>query len=131
MTTHPQIIRADESKEYFFEEGCYILELSNSPDDPTLSIARARLTPNTETQLHQLAHTIERYIILEGQGEVNLGNTSSSTQQSSIDTYPVSVGDVVLIPADCPQSIRNSGTGDLIFLVVCTPRFLPDNYRNS
>ncbi|MGS2718173.1 hypothetical protein ACVBE9_08385 [Eionea flava] len=99
----PLIIHNDESNEYFFEEGCYILEVSNSEKDAGLSVARARLTPNTETRLHRLNKTIERYIIVSGNG-------------------------VVIIPENCPQMIRNTGDDDLIFLVVCTPRFLPENY---
>jgi hypothetical protein len=29
--------------EYYFEEGCFITELSNSPQYPDLSVARARV----------------------------------------------------------------------------------------
>ena len=29
--------------EYYFEEGCFIAELSNSPQYPDLSVARARV----------------------------------------------------------------------------------------
>jgi hypothetical protein len=32
---------ASPQEEYFTSEGCFILELSNAPDDPGLSIARA------------------------------------------------------------------------------------------
>lgn len=117
----PLIIHNDESSEYFFEEGCYILEVSNSEKDAELSVARARLTPNTETRLHRLNKTIERYIIISGDGEVTVG------EQKNVS---VSANDVVIIPENCPQMIRNSGDNDLIFLVVCTPRFLPENYHD-
>jgi oxalate decarboxylase/phosphoglucose isomerase-like protein (cupin superfamily) len=120
---NPIIINNDESDEYFFEEGCYILELSNSDKDPNISIARARLKPNTQTKLHKLNKTIERYIILQGEGEVILGNspTNSLTQQ-------VSPNDVVIIPENHPQAISNIGDTDLIFLAICTPRFSEKNY---
>ncbi|MFT5117259.1 MAG: hypothetical protein ACI9NY_000788, partial [Kiritimatiellia bacterium] len=36
----PQIISTDEGSEYYFEEGCYIWEQSNSAVDQDLSIAR-------------------------------------------------------------------------------------------
>jgi len=113
-----KIISPDESDEYYFEEGCYILEMSNSEKDVELSIARARVLPDTSTKLHKLSDTIERYIILQGQGSVTLGKESSQ----------VKTGDIVLIPAECPQAITNTGTVDLIFLVLCTPRFLVSSY---
>lgn len=116
----PSILRTNESSEYFFKEGCHILELSNSPQDEGLSIARARVEPGVTTHLHQLHQTIERYIILEGQGKVVLGELAPEKVEKN---------DVVIIPANCPQSISNTGTTDLIFLVICTPRFLPENYH--
>lgn len=120
MTITPQIINNTETDEYYFEEGCYIWELSNSENDEALSIARARVLPNTETKLHKLAKTIERYIILEGKGEVTLDKK----------TIHVSTGDVVIIPADCPQAIKNTGDVDLVFMVLCTPRFVLENYSD-
>lgn len=119
----PRIIKSQTSDEYYFKEGCYILELSNSTLDPKLSIARVRVRPNTQTKLHRLSHTIERYIILEGQGSVILGD--SKTQQS------VTPNDVVIIPENCPQAIKNTGDNDLIFLALCTPRFQTINYSEA
>jgi mannose-6-phosphate isomerase-like protein (cupin superfamily) len=122
MSDTPIIIHNNESSEYFFEEGCYIWELSNSSEDHGLSIARARVRPNTSTKLHRLENTVERYIILEGEGQVRLGNHSPQT---------VNAGDVIIIPQNCPQAISNSShTEDLVFLVICTPRFIIDNYRD-
>jgi len=119
----PRIIKSKTSDEYYFKEGCYILELSNSNVDPKLSIARVRVLPNTQTKLHMLSRTIERYIILEGQGDVILGD--SKTQQS------VTPNDVVIIPENCPQAIKNTGDNDLIFLALCTPRFQTINYSEA
>jgi oxalate decarboxylase/phosphoglucose isomerase-like protein (cupin superfamily) len=42
----------------------------------------------------------------------------------------VNAGDVVLIPPSCRQRITNIGTGDLIFLAICTPRFRPAAYED-
>ena len=39
-------------------------------------------------------------------------------------------GDVVRIPPSCPQRIRNTGREDLVFLAVCTPRFLNPAYED-
>ncbi|MDB6060067.1 MAG: Cupin 2 conserved barrel domain protein [Verrucomicrobiaceae bacterium] len=105
--------------EYFFHEGCHIIELDNCVDNPALSIARARVEPGKTTRWHKLTNTVERYVIIEGSGIVEVGN--EITQQ-------VTAGDVVIIPADCAQRIHNNGTDDLIFLALCTPRFVPENY---
>ncbi len=57
-------------KEFYIDEGCYITELSNSTDDPGLSIARARVEPGVTTNLHKLSATVERYVILQGEALV-------------------------------------------------------------
>jgi mannose-6-phosphate isomerase-like protein (cupin superfamily) len=116
----PRIERGDESKEYFFEEGCFILELLNSEQDPGVSIARARVEPGQETRLHHLEGLVERYVILAGQGRLELGG---------LPPKEVGLGDVAVIPPGCPQKIANSGSRDLVFLVVCTPRFTRQAYR--
>ena len=107
--------------EVLIEEGCYIVELHNSDADAVCSIARARLEPGKTTRLHCLDATVERYVILEGTGDVQIDRT---TPQS------VQVLDVVNIPAGVPQCITNTGQVDLIFLCICTPRFVVDNYRD-
>ena len=108
-----------EEREYFFQEGCYILELLNDPADPDASIARARVPAGTTTRWHRLIGTTERYVILEGEGTVNIGDEPPTT---------VHPGDVVHIPPLTRQRIRNTGTNDLVLLAICTPRFDPRNY---
>lgn len=115
----PCIQRFTASKEYFVE-GCYINELANSAQDPAVSIARARVERGVTTHWHQLSATTERYIILEGQGDVEVGDLPPQT---------VFADDVVLIPPDTRQRITNTGVRDLIFLAICTPRFQPENYQ--
>lgn len=107
--------------EYFFDEGCHILELSNSPNDPAVSIARARVEPGVTTRLHQLEGITERYVLLVGRGLVRVGDRPPQH---------VGPGDVVIIPPRCPQQITNTGTGDLVFLAVCSPRFTRDAYQD-
>ena len=108
-----------EQAEYFFKEGCYITELLNSPDDPALSVAKARVEPGQTTCWHRLTDTAEHYLIVEGSGLVEVG-----------DELPreVIAEDVVVIPAGVRQRITNTGKGDLIFLAICTPRFVPEAY---
>lgn len=120
LQSGPRVRRIDEGREYFFEEGCHILELSNDPLDPEVSIARARLPAGAETRWHRLQATTERYVIIQGRGEVSIGDLVEE----------VSVGDVVIIPAGVPQKMLNAGEQDLIFLAVCTPRFTRSCYED-
>ena len=114
-------MKFDEVSEFLIPEGCHIVELSNTTVDPDVSIARARVEPGVATEVHWLEGTWERYVILQGSGEVELdGGPWESVDQS----------DVVLIPPGCKQRIRNIGSNDLIFLAICSPRFTPDCYRS-
>ena len=109
------------AEEFYFHEGCHIIEVSNSADDPDVSIARARVEAGMTTRWHRLAGTIERYVILEGSGRVEIGDAPATE---------VSPGDIVIIPPMCRQRISNTGTTDLIFLAICTPRFTNDVYED-
>lgn len=111
----------DPRAEFYTAEGCYIIELSNGPDDPETSIARARVAPGITTRWHRLAGTTERYVIIEGSGRVEVGR---------LPPQEVGPGDVVLIPPACPQRIANLGQGDLVFLAICTPRFRQEVYED-
>jgi mannose-6-phosphate isomerase-like protein (cupin superfamily) len=107
-------------KEFYTSEGCFIAELSNTPDDPEVSIARARVAPGVTTRWHRLSATAERYVILEGNGRVEIGDQPA---------HEVVAGDVVLIPPSCRQRITNIGRGELVFLAICTPRFTDAAYE--
>ena len=115
------IRKYDPEKEYFTEERCYITELSNSADDPELSIAHARVEPGVTTRWHRLADTTERYFILSGEGRVEIGD---------LPPRIVEAGDIVIIPPLCRQRIANIGQDDLLFLALCTPRFTDQAYQH-
>lgn len=118
----PTIKPLAPNKEYFLaEEGCYILELSNSDADPAVSIARARVAPGVTTRWHRLRDTTERYVILSGRGRVELEGLAAQT---------LGPGDVAVIPPLCAQRIANEGEDDLIFLAICSPRFRPECYED-
>ena len=117
----PSIRHPDADSEFFTEERCHILELSNTPEDPDCSVARARVEPGVTTQWHCVKETTERYVILEGAGHVEVGG---------LPPEDVGPGDVVWIPPGVRQRITNTAGRDLVFLAVCTPRFLPENYRD-
>lgn len=46
----PEIKRSKETDEFETSELCSILEVSNDPDDPAVSIARARVKPGVITE---------------------------------------------------------------------------------
>ncbi len=104
--------------EYFFKEGCFIEEWHNSPNDESMSVARVRVEFGKTTKLHSLKGTYERNVILEGVANVTVANKTRQVQAS----------DVVVICPDEPQKITNTGSNDLIFLAICTPRFEEKNY---
>lgn len=110
----------DAAAEYWFEEGCYITELSNSADDECLSIALVRVPTGAGTRWHSLEGIAERYVIVAGSGYVEVG---------LIGTI-VGVGDTVLIPPGVAQRIACLGDEVLEFLAICTPRFRRDAYRD-
>lgn len=116
----PRIFPMDPDREYFFDEGCFINELSNSADDAAVSIAQARVAVGNTTRWHRLRDTTERYVILSGSGRVEVGDQVQAVQ----------VGDVVIIPPLCRQRIANTGNTDLVFLAICSPRFQPDYYED-
>jgi len=116
------IINPDLDSEFYTSEKCHIVELSNSPDDPQVSIARVRVEPRVTTQWHQLKRPFERYYILEGQGLIEIGD---------LPPQEVTPGYVVLIPPMCRQRITNTGSEDLLFLAICSPRFCVDDYEET
>jgi mannose-6-phosphate isomerase-like protein (cupin superfamily) len=113
------IKKQDIEQEYFFAEGCFITELSNSSDDPELSIARARVEPGKTTQWHYLQGVTERYFILAGKGKVEVG---------TLQPQQVAIGDTVIIAPGEQQRITNIGDHSLVFLAICTPRFKESVY---
>jgi mannose-6-phosphate isomerase-like protein (cupin superfamily) len=113
--------RPEVQQEFFTPERCYILEVSNSPDDEAASIARARVTPGVTTRWHRVKDTAERYVILEGRGLVEVGE---------LPAQEVGPGDVVLIPPSVRQRVTNVGKQDLVFLAICTPRFRNEAYED-
>jgi mannose-6-phosphate isomerase-like protein (cupin superfamily) len=106
--------------EFLTGEGCWITENWNSPADPAVSIARARVEPGLTTQRHRLRGVAEKYVVIAGSGVARIG-----------DAAPVRVhpGDVLTIPPGTPQQITNDGAGDLVFYCVCTPRYTPECYE--
>lgn len=114
-----RIIHSRQLEEYWFHEGCHILELANHPDETDVSIARGRVEPGQRTLRHSLSVN-ERYLIFSGKGMIELDDREGVS---------ITAGDVVVIPAGTPQRIENTGNEDLVFYVICSPRFTPQCYR--
>jgi mannose-6-phosphate isomerase-like protein (cupin superfamily) len=86
-----------------------------------VSIARARVESGVTTRWHRLKGTYERYFIISGIGLVEVGK---------LPPREVTAGDIVLIPPMCRQRVTNIGAEDLVFLAICSPRFLQDVYED-
>lgn len=115
-----EIIKHNPSSEFYLDsERCHITELYNLPQDETLSIAKARVEIGVSTALHSLRNVEEKYIVLSGQGIVEVGE---------LPPTEVTFGDVVCIPAGTKQRITNTGNSDLVFLCLCMPRFKEESY---
>jgi mannose-6-phosphate isomerase-like protein (cupin superfamily) len=118
---HPTVAQPDESREFTTPERCSILEAWNDVSDPAASIARARVAPGATTQWHRLQGVVERYLIVEGSGFVEVGDVIAK---------PVRSGDVIVIPPEVRQRISNTGTDDLVFYCICSPRFTQECYES-
>jgi mannose-6-phosphate isomerase-like protein (cupin superfamily) len=121
MTAATPHLHHGQAPEYYFAEGCFITEAWNSPLDEAVSVARARVEPGVTTRWHRLHGVTERYLILEGQGRVDVGD---------LPPEAVGPGAVVLIPPGVRQRMANTGAVDLLFLAVCTPRFILTSYED-
>jgi mannose-6-phosphate isomerase-like protein (cupin superfamily) len=120
-TVQAAIRRLAEHPEYWFDEGCHIVEVSNHDDDPLVSIARARVPPGGTTRWHVLHGIAERYLVVSGHGRVEVGE---------LGAREIGPGDVVLIPAGVRQRVACVGEADLVFFAVCTPRFRVEAYED-
>ena len=114
-------IQRPDTEEFYTDERCHISELLNDDASPQLSLARCRVERDITTQLHALDKTEETYFIEEGSGIIDDGKGN---------LMEVKAGDSIKIPENHPQRIRNTGQNDLVFLVICRPRFLPECYLN-
>jgi len=119
FSMRPIVLKQDLTKEFSTPERCFIFESLNATHD-CLSVARARVEPGVTTKWHRVEGTVERYIIAEGQGRVEVGD---------LPPAEVGPGDVALIPAGVRQRIANLGLTDLIFYCVCTPPFAQERYQ--
>ena len=81
------------------------------------SIAHAIVPSGEETLPHVLKRSTELYYILSGNGEMHIGG----------EVCPVKEGQIILIPPEARQYIRNTGPRDLVFLCIVVPKWLADD----
>jgi len=115
-----QFVFADNRGEFWTDERAYITQLHTCDASPEASLAIARVEVGVTTQLHSLTGIIERYIIRQGEGIIEING----------EKQKLHVGDQAVIPAGAAQRIENTGTIDLEFYCLCTPCFFPDAYVN-
>lgn len=119
---NPNLLRSDESKEFYTNERCHILEmLYNHDKTKPFSIARARVEPGVTTAWHRLKGIVEYYFILKGKGFMEIGEDRG---------FDVQANDIVKIEANQAQRIKNTTEQDLIFLTICTPPFTDKDYED-
>ncbi len=114
------LVEAAAGAPFYTEERCYITELLNTPRCAEVSLAHCRVEAGETTQLHSL-EVAERYVVQSGSGLMQLDDEPG---------FEIRPGDCVLIPPGCAQRVKNTGSDDLEFLCVCTPRFEPRHYEN-
>ncbi len=114
------IIKAESKPEKYFEEKCFITEIINTADFVSFSLSKAKVSPGTITDNHRIKDTEEVYFVLSGKGEMNINGKVVGIVEKD---------DVVFIPKNAGQQIQNIGTDDLVFLCICSPRFVVENYE--
>ena len=115
-----KIIRADDHKEFYTEEKCFIDEIFNSEEYGHFSLAQARVEPGVTTAIHKLKDTDEVYYILSGSGEMEIDGENIGTVKEK---------DLVFIGRNKTQRITNTSGKYLVFLCICSPRFQIENYH--
>lgn len=81
------------------------------------SFAEATVQPGQTTQLHRHRTSEEIYHVTAGEGVMTL----------AAETFPIAVGDTVLIPPGTPHCVENTGKGVLTILCACSPAYSHDD----
>ena len=71
--------------EFSSDERCSITEVLNLSESPEASLALARVAPGVTTRLHAVRGIVERYILLSGEGIVEVGGSLEKFRQ---DPHP-------------------------------------------
>lgn len=110
-----EIIKVENVPSFITKDGSEIRELLAYRNSciAKQSLAEARVPGGTVTQFHYHPNTEEIYFILEGRGQVRLGDR----------WYPISTGDSIPIPPGTPHQIQADEEAPLRFLCCCVPAY--------
>jgi mannose-6-phosphate isomerase-like protein (cupin superfamily) len=86
-------------------------------DIPNHSLAKIVIPPGKSSTLHYHKRSQESYFILEGLGQMIVGDESET----------VTAGQACYIPAGQTHQINNQTQEDLVFLAVCTPAWVAED----
>lgn len=92
-----------------------IIHPSNDHLALNFSLAQAYLKAEENSLPHRLSHS-ETYYILAGQGEIYLDGKMQTIEK----------GDVIYVPENVEQYVKNVGEGDLTFLCIVSPPWSPE-----
>ncbi|MEM9158585.1 MAG: cupin domain-containing protein [Verrucomicrobiota bacterium] len=108
-----QIIKIDQCPDYIAPDNAIAKEFISPKNSPleNLSIAKITIPPHTSVEKHYHLKSEEVYQIIEGVGEMRLGN----------ETQTVGPGEVVPIYPHTWHSIDNPSDQDLVMIVTCSP----------
>jgi mannose-6-phosphate isomerase-like protein (cupin superfamily) len=106
-------------KEIIAGDNSIIRELLNPLKDDIItsySLAHAKVKPGEITYAHKLKSS-EVYYLLEGEGEMYIDSEKEK----------VLAGQVIYIPPNSVQRIKNTGMKDLVFLCIVDPAWKPED----
>jgi len=107
--------RYHEIPAYITKDGSEIRELMHPcvHGNSLQSLAEALVHPGEKTRLHRHRVTEELYHVTAGAGVMMLGDVS----------FPIGVGDTVLIPPGTPHCVEAAMDGPLHILCCCSPAY--------
>lgn len=94
-----------------------LLHPKNDGIELNYSLALATLEVGESSLPHRLVGSSEVYFLLEGAGEMHLDE----------QVREVAAGDLIFIPANALQFIKNTGGGRLAFLCIVSPPWSPED----
>ncbi|MEM7105882.1 MAG: cupin domain-containing protein [Bacteroidota bacterium] len=113
------IINSAESSEFLAGDHTLLREVlhpDNNGVDLPFSLALARI-PEGKSSLPHILKSTEVYIFMAGNGQFYFDDTPK----------PIGGGDIVVVNPGCNQYVKNTGTGDLTFYCIVSPKWQPED----
>ena len=109
-----QVRSRDDAEAFTTKDGSTIRELLGTQHGAAnQSLAEATLDPGQATQRHYHARSEELYVLLDGEGEMEVDGASRA----------VCAGDAILIPPGAWHRITAAADAPLRFLCCCAPAY--------